>query len=134
MDPGERYACAAALAAALAHATSAPDDVVSVNPQTFSPTGNADTDDAHAQTIPAPIPTDRPPAVDPAIALGNTLPSAPTPVVASARPKQSDVSTVPPAPPTPAGGLGARVWIMLIAVAVVSIGLGVLLSLLGLGN
>src|SRR5262249_13131574 len=39
-DPGARYASAAALAAAIVHARAAPDDVVSVRPEAFSPTGN----------------------------------------------------------------------------------------------
>jgi eukaryotic-like serine/threonine-protein kinase len=121
-DPGERYASAAALSAALVHAASAPGDVASVSPQTFSPTGNADTDDAHATTIPAPVPTDRPGPPDPTTAPATG---------ASVRPKQSEIATVPPAAPA---GLGPRGWVVLVAVAVVSIGLGVLLSLLGLGN
>ncbi len=122
-DPAARYASAAALSAALVHAVSAPSDVASVDPQTFSPTGNTDSEDAHAETIPAPIPTDRPGPVDPS--------APPAAEVVTVRQKQTEIATIPPAAPT---ALGTRVWLILIAVAVVSICLGVLLSLLGLGN
>ena len=118
-DPAERYASAAALSAALVHARSAPDDAAAVHPETFSPTGNSDTEDAHAATIPAPLPTPAPPA--------------PTPHPSTHASKQSQIATVPP-PTTGGGGLTPQMWLLLIAVAVVCIGLGVLLSLLGLGS
>jgi serine/threonine-protein kinase len=101
-DPADRYASAAALAAAIVHAHSAPDDVTSVRPEAFSPIGNEDTEEAHAATIPAPLPT-------------------PVPM------KRADISTVPPAPT----GMGARGWAIVAAIAIVSIGAGVLLSLWG---
>jgi serine/threonine-protein kinase len=101
-DPADRYASAAALAAAIVHARSAPDDVTSVHPAAFSPIGNKDNEEAHAATIPAPIPT-------------------PVPL------KQSEIATVPPA----TTGMGARGWAIVAAIAIVSIGAGVLLSLWG---
>ncbi len=112
-DPGDRYASAAALSAALVHARAAPDDADAVRPATFSPAGNTENEDAHAATIPAPFPTPAPPAHP-----GSSPP-----------PKQSQMATIPPAAPS-----GARMWLLIAAVAVVSIGLGVVLSLLGLGN
>jgi eukaryotic-like serine/threonine-protein kinase len=101
-DPAERYASAAALAAAIAHARSAPEDVASVRPDVFSPTGNRDTEDSHAATIPAPLPV--PPLR-----------------------KQSEVPTVPPVKT----GMGARGWALVAAIAILSISAGVLLSLWG---
>ncbi len=102
-DPADRYASAAALSAAVVHARSAPEDASSVHPEAFSPTGNTQSEDAHAATIPAPVPTD-PPA-----ALGRNAPTV---------------------RPVPAGKIGTRAWAIVAMVAVVSIGLGVLLSLL----
>ena len=110
-DPADRYASAAALYAAIVHARSAPDDVASIRPDAFSPTGNSDGEDAHAETIPAPIPT-----VPPA-----NLPNGP---------RSSEVTTVRPLPP-PGGGLSTRSWLVIAIVAVLSIGLGVALSLWG---
>jgi serine/threonine-protein kinase len=109
-DPADRYASAAALAAAIVHARSAPDDVASVHPAAFSPIGNADVEEAHAATIPAPIPSD------------------PREVV-SAPHNQSEIPTVPPA--TTASAMGARGWAIVAAIAIVSVGIGVLLSLWG---
>jgi serine/threonine-protein kinase len=100
-DPAKRYASAAALQAAILHARSAPEDVASVDPQSFSPFGHADTEDAHAATMPAPIPTDPP-----------------------------KIASVPaPAAPAPSGA--GRTWAIVAILAVVCIGIGVLLSLWG---
>jgi serine/threonine-protein kinase len=106
-DPGHRYASAAALAAAIVHARNVPDDLASVSPAAFSPTGNQDTYEAHAATLPG-LPPTGPPKLE--------------------GPKQSEVPTVPPATPS---GMGARGWAIVAAIAVLSIGAGVLLSLWG---
>jgi serine/threonine protein kinase len=106
-DPAARYATAGALAAAIQHARARPDDVDGVRPGTY----RIDVDgDAHAPTIPSPIPTDPPP-----------------PMRASSRP----TPTAPRVVPVPEDrGLGTRGWALIwVIAAVVSISVGVWLSL-----
>jgi serine/threonine-protein kinase len=105
-DPADRYASAAALAAAIVQARQAPDDAAAVHPQAFSPTGKNEMDEAHAPTLPA-------------------IPSSPL----ERRLKPTDVSTVPPAP-APAS-MGLRGWAIVAIFAALGIGIGVLLSFFG---
>jgi serine/threonine protein kinase len=103
-DPAARYATADELSAAIQHARVRPDDVDSVRPGTYRIDGDADSQDAHRPTLPAPIPT-----VPPA-----RLPSSP-----------SSVETL-----RPPSSSGARGWtVFWILAAIVSISVGVWLSL-----
>jgi eukaryotic-like serine/threonine-protein kinase len=109
-DPADRYASAAALSAAIGHARAAPDDVASVHPASFSPTGHADVEAAHAPTMPIiTTPRERDAAPDD---------DAPNPLPTTTRP--------PPSSP-----MNARAWAIVALIAVASIGIGVLLSFLG---
>jgi eukaryotic-like serine/threonine-protein kinase len=106
-DPAARYATADELAAAITHARARPEDVDSVRPGTYRIAGDADTEDAHRPTLPAPIPT---------------VPPAPSRTSGST----PHVSSVPSA----ASPTGARGWtVFWIIAAIVSISVGVWLSL-----
>ncbi len=109
-DPEKRYATAAALAAAITRAQAAPDDSASVGPEAFSPAGHEVSEETHAATIPAPEPID-----------SRRLPTV--------RPvhKAATVDTV--VIQLPEGGFTPRTWVVLVTVAVVSILLGILISL-----
>ncbi len=95
-DPAVRYATAAAFASAVVHARAHPDDVAAVRPGVYRILSDADGADAHAPTIPAPIPTDPPPA---------KLSSRPTP----------PLSSRPPPPPRGLGTMGwAVIWVVVV--------------------
>ena len=106
-NPEQRYATAAAFAAAIVHAQASPDDVESVRPAVFSPAGNRDSAEEHAATIPAPEPSD-------SRGLPTVRPAKPAPSTAVVAPSE---------------GISARSWAVLVVVAVVCILLGVLVSL-----
>ncbi len=107
-DPAARYATADELATAIVHAREHPDAVDAVKPGTYRIDGDADNDDAHSPTIPAPIPTLPPPT---ARSLGIS----------------SHDSSMPP---PPGAATGARGWTMFwIVAAIVSISVGIWLSL-----
>ena len=113
-DPEKRYATAAAFAAAISKAHAEPNDSHSIRPEAFSPTGNANSDDAHAETIPFPEPTDP-----------RKLPTL--------RPDPRKATTVRPPKGEGLGpandGLSVRTWGIIAVVAAVSILLGILVSL-----
>jgi eukaryotic-like serine/threonine-protein kinase len=101
-DPALRYATADELATAITQARAHPQDVDAVRPGTYRIEGDADGEDPYRPTLPAPIPT-VPPASMP------RLPSDP--------------------PPASTAG-GARRWTLIwIVAAIVSISVGVWLSL-----
>ena len=103
-DPAKRYPTARALAAAIRTAIAAPDDVESVGPDSLVKVA-VDTTDAHAATIPAPIPSSMPPPA-----------RTPTPLPASVKPVARDGSS--------------RLWMVVCVVAaVVGIAVGAWLSL-----
>ena len=111
-DPSERYATAAAFAAAITHARARPQDRASIRPTTFrvDPAGEAD---GHAATIPSPIPT------DPVLRISGV-------------PGRNGALSSPSISPAPSSsrGLSRGAWTLIwIAAALASIGAGVWLSL-----
>ena len=108
-DPAARYASAAALSSALAQARLFPEDVAAVTPDSFSPMGQPSTARLLAQNVDD---------------TGTHAPTMPGPIPTALR--------ALPAETAPARDkLGARGWVIIALVAVVSIGAGVLLSLWG---
>jgi hypothetical protein len=71
-DPGKRYATAATLATAIRSAMAAPEDVENVGPDSRVNVA-VDTTDAHAETIPAPLPSDHPPPARIATPMPSTV-------------------------------------------------------------
>jgi serine/threonine protein kinase len=103
-DPGKRYATAGALATAIRAAVAAPEDIESIGPDSRANIV-VDTMDAHAETIPAPLPSDNPPPMRVA-----------TPMPITVRPPARDASS--------------RTWMLVcIVAAVVGIAVGAWLSL-----
>jgi serine/threonine-protein kinase len=111
-DPTKRYATAAALSAALIHARALPDDVHAIRPAAFSP-GKDDGPDAHAETLPAPIPTD------------------PQELKPSRRGGTKGPPSVESLAPAAARGLSARAWALVWMVAAVSVAVGIWLAMRG---
>jgi eukaryotic-like serine/threonine-protein kinase len=105
-DPAARYATASELSAALVRARASPQDTHSIRPGIYRIDGDASVDDGARATIPAPVPS---------------FPSSTVSEAASGVPRVSSI------PPAPAAG---RSWTLLwVVAAIVSILLGVWLSL-----
>jgi eukaryotic-like serine/threonine-protein kinase len=101
-DPAARYATASELSAAILHSRASPHDMHSIRPGVYRIDADANADDGARATMPAPVPSP-----------------------AGSTPAPPRVSTVPP-PAEPAGRSWTLVWVV---AAIVSILLGVWLSL-----
>jgi serine/threonine-protein kinase len=109
-DPAQRYATAAELAAAIVHARGSPEDVRSIRPGVYRIDDDASAEDEARATMPAPVPTDPPPP------RTSGSPS-------SAPPRMSSL------PPPPAASMGRSWTLVWVLAAIVSISVGVWLSL-----
>ena len=115
-EPDARYPTASALAAAIARARAAPEDVAAVSPEASV----ADTDLAHSPTLPAPI------SVAPASAREASAPSEPPVSNSAVRSRPTPRVPVAPPPDKPSRALTIAMWLVAVAIGVA---IGVALSL-----